>query len=151
MLKRLKDIPAISRLVSDKMHRAHIALKVSAAFDIGFGALTLSSGVLYGSWWSIAVGIYYAAMVVMMLMLEMGIRRTSRIEDGYQRTLMELRVYRNSAWTLLLLNVALTGVAFQMVNQGMSWTYPEHVIYGVAAFTFGTLGVAVAGVDSLFI
>lgn len=136
----------IAPFFDSKLHRAHALSWATAAFDIGYGLLTLASGIAYASWWSGAVGLYYGAMLVMALRFGTGIRKTSRMEEGPERAATELRVYRDSAWALLLFNAMLTGVSVQMVHQGLAWRYPRFVVYGVAAFTFGYLVVAIVGI-----
>lgn len=146
IVKRLKGIPALALLMDDRLQRKHATSWATAIFDIGYGLITLVSGIVYGSWWSAAVGIYYAAMVAMALRFGFGIRKASRMEPGPERTAEELRVYWDSAWALLAFNVTLTGVAYQMIHRGLSWSYPTYVIYGVAAFAFGNLVVAIVGI-----
>lgn len=146
MFRRLREHPRLAPIFDDKLTRARVLSWATAAVDLAYGVLTLSSGVIYGSWWSAAVGLYYGAMFVMALRIALGIRKTSRMSEGTERSLGELRVYRDSALTLLLFNAVLTGVTFQMVNYGLARTYPPFLIYGVAAFTFGYLGVAIAGI-----
>lgn len=146
IIRRLRDIPALAPLIDDGLQRKRATSWATAIFDVGYGLVALVTGATYGSWWSTAVGIYYAAMAAIGLLFGMGIRRTSRMEQGPKRTVSELRIYRHSAWALLALNITLTGVAFLMVHRGMSRTYPTHVLYGVAAFAFGYLAIAIAGI-----
>lgn len=146
MLKQIRESPWFAPFFDSKLDRARRLSLLTAIFDVGYGVLTFASGVIYKSWWSAAVGLYYGAMLVMALRLSLGIRKTTRMEPGVERAAEELRIYRDSAWALLLLNAMLTGVSFLIVNRGLSWTYPPFVIYGVAAFTFGYLAVAISGI-----
>jgi len=44
---------------------------------------------------------------------------------------------------LLALNIALIGVVFQIVNQGMGYEYPGLLIYAVATYTFSCIAISV--------
>ena len=143
---RIASLPVLSPLLTDELARGRASALATAVFDVGYGVLTLVSGVVYGSWWSFAVGLYYAAMVVLAVHLYVGMRRASRLADAAERRAAELRAYRRCAWSLLAFNLVLAGVAFQMVNLGRSWSYPEFVVFGVAAFAFANLAMAIIGI-----
>lgn len=86
------------------------------------------------------MAIYYVILCAVRFYL---LRRVPENERG-QNLGQELRQYRATGIFLLALNLALSGVATQIVRDGYGSDYPGLLIYAAAAYSFYTLTIAVA-------
>jgi len=125
------------RYVTDTPFRTMISLYFSLAVNLVFAIFKLVTAIIYGSFWFGAVGVYYIILCVVRVFLLRHLR------SGDYDLQQELRAFRNCGIFLFVLNITLTGVAYQMVHQGMGYEYPGTMIYAVASYAFYCLTMSI--------
>lgn len=118
----------------------------SLAVNLAFAIFKMGAGVLYHSTWLATVGIYYMALSLIRFVLVLYEQRLERSKDSEQKLRVGWNCYQLCGALLLMLNLTMTGMVFQMIWHGMGGSYPELVVYAVAAYTFYRLGVTVMNV-----
>jgi len=113
---------------------------MSLSMNLLYAATKLIAGIYYASFWYGADAIFYIVLSVARILL------TRHIRTDEQDINSEYRVYRSCEVVLFVLNAALTGVVYQIVNQDMGYAYPGLLIYLVATFTFVNITVAIINV-----
>ena len=134
----LKRHPMGKRLTEDITFRAELSLSTGFAINLLYIVMKMASGIYYHSLWFVTLAIYYALLAVMRLTLLYPRRQADRIA--------ELRRYRLCGATLLLMNLALTGIVIFMVHQNRGYEYPGMLIYAMAAYSFYAVTIAVVNV-----
>lgn len=115
-------------------------LKVSLAVVLFFCAYEAFLGIYYRSPWFGALAAYYIMLAGAQVLLLYGAHRL-----GGDRAAV-LRLYRLCGGVLLLLTVALGAICYNAIFLGESSSYPGHLIYGVAAFAFYNITLAIRNV-----
>jgi divalent metal cation (Fe/Co/Zn/Cd) transporter len=126
-----------NRYMTDIPFRVIISLYFSLAINVLYAAVRLIAGIYYGSFWFGAEAIFYIVLSLVRFTL-LGYART---DDDNQR--LQHKKYRFCGYLLFALNVALTGVVYQMINHGMGYHYPGLLIYAAAAFAFCCLTLSI--------
>lgn len=114
-------------------------LKVSLAVVLFFCAYEAFLGIYYRSPWFGALAAYYIILAGARVLLY-GSRK---YKDDRAKMLL---FHRLCGGVLLLLTAALAAICYNAIFRGESSSYPEYIIYGVAAFAFYNISVAVHGV-----
>ncbi len=115
------------------------SLAISLGVNIAYGLFHLAQG----SWWMVSNGLYYLVNALILGVL-MGYQRwILRLEDRYRRERIGWRVYELCGGLLLVLNLAMSGLVFQIIWQGHGEEYPGLLVFAVAAYTFYKLTIAV--------
>lgn len=135
--------PYTLRLIQDKPFRILVGLFVGLGINICFGIFKVVLGIVYDSKWFIAVGGYYMLLSVMRVLLLRGRKHSLKQETPEQRRLYQLKAYRACGVLMVGLNLAMTGLVFQMIWWGQSFAYPGFVIYASAAYAFYAMGMAI--------
>lgn len=115
-------------------------LKISLAVVLFFCAYEAFLGIYYRSPWFGALATYYIMLAGARALLLYGAHRL-----GGDRA-KALRLYRLCGGVLLLLTVALGAICYNAIFLGESSSYPGHLIYGVAAFAFYNITLAIRNV-----
>lgn len=136
--QKLSSHPLGGRYLTDAAFRVQVSLYISLAITLAFSALKLVSGIFYASFWMGAVAIYYILLSVLRFIL---LRYMQRGTDT-QSLLHEYRRYRLCGGILLILNLSLSGIVFQMVWQDKSYNYPGTLIFVAALYTFYSVTVS---------
>ena len=123
--------------MADAHYRAVVSLCTSLAVSMVFALYKLVTAVLYSSFWFGALAVYYMVLCSLRGFLLRHLR-----QGDYSRR-QALWAYRSCGIFLLLLNVALGGVAYQMVFSGIGYIYPGSMIYAAAAYAFYCLTLAI--------
>jgi divalent metal cation (Fe/Co/Zn/Cd) transporter len=118
-------------------YRVKLSLYSALFFNLLYAALKLLAGIHYASFWYGADAVYYIVLSVIRFLLLRNVRN-----EGCDLE-KEFKQYRTCGILLFVLNATLTGVVFQMVNQGMGYQYPGLLIYAVAAYAFFCLTLAI--------
>lgn len=118
----------------------------SLAINLAFAIFKMGAGLSYHSTWLVTVGIYYLALTLIRSILLYYEQKLERSSDQKQKLDVGWNCYQVCGWLLLLLNSTMTGMVFQMIWQGEGSSYPELVVYAVAAYTFYRLGVTILNV-----
>lgn len=136
--RRVKARPLAGRLIHDEYFRVRAGLFVTFAVNAGYALLRIVSAVLFSSFWYGVLGLYYLLLCAVRLFLA---RRMSPAMPHSRQA--ELKVLRTTGGFLLAVNLALLGIARQILVDGRSYDYPGYLIYAAAAFSFYSLTMAV--------
>ncbi len=119
------------------------SLMHSFAVNLAYGVFHLAMGWWQDSWWMGSNGIYYLVNAAIMWVLVGYQRHILGLEDARRRERIGWRVYELCGGLLLLLNLSMTGVVFQIIWQGHGEEYPGLLVFAVAAYTFYKLTIAI--------
>ncbi len=133
--------PYAARYMSDRELRAVISLSASTLMNICYAVFRIISGILYHSVWSGAVGGYYIVLCFIRILILASGRKIYRQADNQRKR--EWRVYRLCGILLFILNLAMIGMAAQMIWQNKAYNYPGMMIYVSAAYTFASFTLAI--------
>ena len=137
--RRVTAISLVGRWRSDAHWRVRMGLGLSLAVNLCYAGFRMVGAVLYASVWEFALGLYYILLCALRLFL---IPRVPASAEASHYT-AELRVYRCAGWFLIGLDLALSGIAVQIVQDGQGYNYPGTMIYAAAAYSFYCLTLAV--------
>lgn len=137
LFRRVEARPLAGRLIHDEYFRVRTALGVTFAINAAYALYRIAAAVVYSSFWHGALGVYY-------LLLSVGrIYLTRRMSPALPHTYAaELKVLRATGVYLLVLNLSLIAIAWQIVEEGHIYEYPGHLIYAAAAFCVYALTMA---------
>lgn len=111
-----------------------------------YGGFQIVTGILCGSVWLWTNGIYNMALALIRFVLVLYERKLVHTNSETQQLRLSWNSYRITGFLLLILNLTMTGIAFQIIWNGEGSSYPELVVYAVAAFTFYRLTIAIINV-----
>lgn len=134
--------PYIARYLDDPIHRTKLNLYFSLAVNIVYIFIKLITGILYRSEWLIAFALYYVALTGLRLSLANYIRRSELKSDQAA----EYRRLRLTGVLLLPMTAALSVIVARMVGYREAADYPGVLIYGMAAYVFYAVIIAVINV-----
>ncbi len=138
----LHRLPLAHRYLTDRYFKVRSGLALSLFINLCYAGLKLTCAVLYSSFWDGALAFYYLLLCAVRVYL---IRRVPSGEEG-QDIAKELRWYRATGVFLFGLDVALSGVATQIVRHGYGSNYPGVLIYVAAVHTFYSLTLAIVNI-----
>lgn len=118
---------------------ADLRILMGASVNLAYAAMKLVMGLRYHSKWFITMASYYALLAGMRAYLLKGIRRNAREPSA----VLELRRQRGIGILLLIMNQALAVMVVMIVWRGEKFAYPGVMIYGVAAYAFYAISMAV--------
>lgn len=140
----------LSVLAASRDERMRLGLRVSCVANGAYGVLQVVLAVAFRSPWFAAMGVYYlvdAAVRGVLIREDDGFRRAHSSGDpaapqdaAFSR---ELRTFHRCAWLIGVLDVALAGMAVQMVLDSRQFSYPGYLIYAAAGYTFYSVTMAV--------
>lgn len=133
--QRFYSHPYGYKYLTDRGYRVRVSLYISLTVNLFYSVFKLISGIVLSSFWWGAVAIYYIILSVVRFLL----LRYMRNNRGEPMMLFEYRRYRLCGILMLILNLTLTGIVFQMVHQGRAYAYPGVMIFAAAAYTFYTV------------
>ena len=137
--KLVHRVPLAHRYLTDRYFKVRSGLILSFFINLCYGGFKLVYAVLYASFWDGALALYYILLCAVRLYL---VRRVpTRAEN--QNMGRELRDYRTTGIYLFGLDLALSGVATQIVRDGYGSNYPGMLIYVAAMYAFYSLTFAV--------
>lgn len=131
--QKIYDHPLGNRYMTDAAFKVQVSLYISLAINLAYSVFKLSAGILYSSFWLGAVAVYYIMLSLMRFLLLRYMR------TGKEGILYEYKRYKLCGILLLILNLSLTGIVFQMVWQNKGYSYPGTLIFAAAAYTFYTV------------
>ena len=146
-IRRAKDYVRGSRRISaymaDREKRMRSSLRRGLFINVAYAAVKFGTGVYLNSVWFGAVGVYYMVLSVIRFLLVRGDRAQHRISEPKERYRRAWKSFRTAAWLVLLLNVAMSGMAALMIRHNEAFVYPGVLIYASAAYTFYRVTMAV--------
>lgn len=139
LLKKVVSIPVIGRLIKENTFRTQIALYPGFLINVVYVIWKLSFGIYYKSAWFISLALYYFVLAWMRLSLI----RPFSVKEGEIRKKAELKRYRICGASLLVINIALSGIVVLAVKKENGFTYPGYMIYVMAMYAFYSVITAV--------
>lgn len=133
LIRLVRQIKLVNRLLSDYAFRTHTMLRFGLLLNLGFAVFKFAAGVVYSSYWLIALGVYYAILATMRFFL---LRRLGALRACASDLLAQYRSYRVTGVMMLMLNVVMTAIIFQVVRDNQTYSYPGTLIYAFAAYAF---------------
>lgn len=127
--RRLKNHPKAERLLKDKNLHFKWGLYVEQFINFTYGMFKIVSGVVAGSAWIGADGIYNFAQALIQLFQILRRKKPGTIQEQWKS-------YRLCGWLILLLHMTLIGIVFQTVNWNRVKESGEIMIITTAAFAF---------------
>ena len=139
--QKVYDNPLGNRYMTDTAFKVRISLYISLGINLLYSAFKLVAGVYYASFWWGAIAVYYMVLSLIRFLL----LRYMNSNQKEANMLSEYRRYRLCGLLMILLNLSLSGIVFQMVRQNKTYTYPEIMIIAVATYTFYTVTASMIG------
>lgn len=137
MKNSLKQV--FSNYMNEDEYKAKMTLYFNCAVNIVYAIFKAICGFVFPSVWLGTLAFYYILLSIMRLLLIRGMRHT----DVCRRW----KKYCQCGWLLLLFTIVLVGMSVLMQKGQESISYPGYLIYGVAAYTFYAVIVAVWNVN----
>ena len=138
LMKKFRSTRVGEKYMTDVRFRAGVSLYQGFFVNLLYIVMKLVSGIFYRSSWFIALAAYYILLAVMRFLLA----RRLNVQDETA----ELKRYRLCGVMLLFMNQALTGIVVFMVHQNRGFDYPGLLIYGMAAYSFYAVTVAIVNI-----
>lgn len=142
MAKRSRE-KRLTREEWEKERHFRVSLYRSLAINLAFGIFYLVSGILSGSVWTVSNGGYYMVLTLIRCVLAVYERKLERIGETEKREKLGWKGFRLCGVLMLLLNLAMTVMAVQMICREQEKTYYGIQVIAMAAYTFYKLTVAV--------
>ena len=132
-LRREKDwlsrYPKLDAALKNRERAFRTKLLMNQLLNFGYGIGKIAAGVLMGSAWVGADGIYNLAQALVQLFQIIRRKKPGTMERQW-------RSYRLCGWLILLLHLTLIGIVFQMVNWNRVEAQGEIMVIATAAFAF---------------
>ena len=125
----LKEHPKVEGLLKNKDLHFKLELYVEQIINFAYGIFKIVSGVIVGSAWIGADGIYNFAQALIQLFQILRRKNLGTIVQQWKS-------YRLCGFLILLMHLTLTGIVFQMVNWNRAEESGEIMIIATAAFAF---------------
>lgn len=132
----------VARYFSDAALRVKLSLYGSSGMNILYALLQLALGIINRSVWFYTLAGYYFLLAVIRISLLSAARG---IVPGENRV-CEYRCCRLCGAVLLLIDIALSVIAFYMVCQNRGFTYQYIATIAMATYTFASFTIAVVSV-----
>lgn len=125
----LGDHPKVENLLKNKELRFKLELYIEQVINFAYGIFKIISGVIVGSAWIGADGIYNLMQAIIQLFQILRRKRPGTIGQQWSS-------YRFCGVLILLMHLTLIGIVFQMVNWNRVEEAGEIMIIATAAFAF---------------
>lgn len=135
----IHHVPLAHRYLTDHYFKVRSSLLLSFIINVCYAGFKLICSIRYTSFWDGALAVYNILLCAVRIYL---IRRmpAEQQESDMDR---ELRYYRTTGFFLIALDIALSGIATQIVRDGQSSDYPGMLIYVAALYAFYSLTLAI--------
>lgn len=127
----------------DRIFRASVNLQLVMVLNYVYALYNLLIGVSSRSPWLMALGIYTLMLAAVRTDLTLSHHRGRNLPPSALPR-HEARCYRRVAWSLLVLNVPIGGLALLMVSGQSVSALPGHLIYLSALYTFVMMFLAIS-------
>lgn len=121
--------PRLTALLGNEAWKFTTGLYVEQIVNFGYGIFKIAAGVIVGSAWIGADGIYNLVQSLIQLVQILRRRKPGTIAQQW-------RSYRVCGGLILLMHLTLTGIVFQMVNWNRAEEHAGVMIFATAAFVF---------------
>ncbi|MGN1019485.1 MAG: hypothetical protein ACI4O7_03850 [Aristaeellaceae bacterium] len=125
-------VPVLHRVLTDPVLRMHVSLRLSLGLNLLYAVMKLIMGAYYRSVWFGTLGVYYALLTALRIMLLGHVRRN--VPGRAQ--VSELKRFRLCGEVLIPMTIALTGVVALAIERNEGFRYPGYLIYVAAMYAF---------------
>ena len=125
----IQNHPGVESVIRNKELRFRVKLYTGQILNFSYGIFKIASGVIVGSAWIGADGIYNFTQAMIQLFQILRHRKPGTMANQW-------RSYRVCGWLVLLMHLTLIGIVFQMVNWNRTAASSEIMIIATAAFAF---------------
>ena len=125
----LKNHPKMEGLLKNKELHFKLKLYFEQFINFAYGIFKIISGVIVGSAWIGADGIYHCVQALIQLFQILRRKKPGMMKNQWKS-------YRLCGFLILLMHLTLTGIVFQMVNWHRVEESGEIMIIATAAFAF---------------
>lgn len=119
------------------------SLLKSLGINAVYSLFQFVSGLYFRSPWFFSCGIYYVVLSLIRLTLVHYETKQSACEDACQTQCIGWTGFRTAGILMFFLNMAMSGMVFQMIWRRNGGHYPEIIVYAVAAYTFYRLTMSI--------
>lgn len=129
--KRIEQDPLAQKIKEKERSEGAFGIGMYAEQCINFvyGIFKIASGVVHGSAWIGADGIYNLAQGLIQLYQILRHKKATDIQGQW-------KAYRQCGFMMIVLHLTMTGMVFQMIHMGRHEDSSEIMIIATAAFTF---------------
>lgn len=138
--QKIYDHPLGNRYMTDAAFKVKISLYISLIINIAYSAFKLASGIYYSSFWWGAIAIYYIVLSIIRFLL------LRHMNHGEKNIVSQFRRYRLCGILMVVLNLTLSGIIFQMVWQNESYYYNEIMVIASACYTFYSVAISIVDI-----
>lgn len=131
----LHRVPIAHRYLTDRHFQVRSSLILSFLINLCYAVFKLACAVWYASFWDGGLALYNILLCGVRAYL---IRQVPK-GDGERKPRRELHCYRATGFFLVVLDLALSVIATQIVRDGYGYNYPGTLIYVVALHAFYSL------------
>lgn len=135
--QRLIGTKFVSRYLNDLSFRGSVSIYQGMTVNFLYVIFRIVTGIRYASVWFISMAAYYFTLGLLRAYLIRCYRDTKADKN---------RCYRCTAWLLFLLNITMGGMILQMIVSNSGYSYPGHIIYISAMYTFYTMILSVVNI-----
>lgn len=121
--------PRIAGLLKNREIKFSLELYFEQFLNFAYGVFKIASGIVIGSAWIGADGIYNFTQAIIQLFQILRRKNPGSIENQW-------RSYRVCGWLILLMHLTLTGIVFQMVSWRRAEEHGQIMVIATAAFAF---------------
>lgn len=128
----------IARMKKDSAYRTTLFLCLSFLCNTAYAAFLLVAGIIYSSTWFFAVAVYYALLAIVRIFV-------FRQLSPKKSLTAKIKTVRACGVFLFLINVAVSGMMFLLLNERTAVGYHEITVITLAAYTFSALAFSIFG------
>ncbi len=129
------------RFMTDRFFRTEVGLYSGFIVNLAYVVMKLVYGIVYHSFWFIALAAYYLVLAVLHIVLMRRIRDDMR-EGATARTHRRARL---CGFFMLILTPVLATIVYFMVGFDRGYEYPGYLIYVMATYAFYAVTVSIIG------
>lgn len=130
--RKLYDTPITNLYLTDAFFRVRVGLQLSLLVSLFYAGFRLINAVIGASFWEGALAFYY----ILLCGVRVNLIRQVPVSGGAADYGKELRTYRTTGMLLMMLDIALGGIAVQIVRKGHSYDYGGYLIFAVGFYAF---------------
>ena len=127
---------------TDPVFHARFMLYRGAVINLCFALYKMIMGIVLSSGWLMSVAGYYGILTVLKYFVIRQDIQNIRYKNC-QNQAAQWRMYRNTGYMMLLLNIGLVSIMGYVLFGNRSFSYPGFLIYAMAVFTFYRITAAI--------
>lgn len=130
--RKLYAAPLTRRYLTDAFFRVRVGLWFSFGLNLAYAGFKLLCAARDSSFWDGALGLYY----FLLCGVRMHLIRKMPVSRAVSEERKELGAYRAAGIFLMLLDLALGGIAVQIVRHGHSYHYAGTLVFAAGFYAF---------------